>query len=154
MLILKTFLEQFNVTNVINLEDILIINENYFLITKKQKEITQLQKKPVFIGNCLGRKKGNTFYPSTAFLDIISKTYEKQIIIDPKTEWLFICGRDIFQTTEEKGNPQDNDVILVMNRFKECIGIANYTSNSSKKKPIKRLYDIGDYLRRERTKKL
>jgi len=147
MLTLKEFLRNFA-----TLEDFVQIKEYYFVLTKKQKEL--LPKKPLFIGNCLGKKKGNLFCPSVSLLDQIAARYQKAVFVDAKTEWLFICGRDIFSVQETKGNPQENDLVLVLNRFKECIGVAQYTANPNKNNPIKHIYDIGDYLRRERKRKL
>ena len=153
---LITLLETLNAQEALEKESLLQIQEQIFLITTRQREMYTCQnKKPFFAGNCLGRKKGDFFYPSVWLLDIISKYTSKKIIVDKKTEWLFVCGRDIFSgILDVQGNPQEKDLVLVLNQFKECIGIAHYMTNPTKKKPITHVYDIGDYLRRERTKKL
>lgn len=147
MLTLKEFLKNFT-----DLEGFVQIREFYFVLTKKQKEL--LPKKPVFIGYCLGKKKGSQFLPSVGWLDQIAVQYQKAVMVDAKTEWLFICGRDIFNVQEVLGSPEENELVLVLNRFKECIGIAQYTTSPNKKNPIRHVYDIGDYLRRERKRKL
>lgn len=147
MLTLKEFLKNFS-----SLENFVQIREFYFMLTKKQKEL--LSKKPVYIGNCFGKKKGNLFCPSVNLLDDIAARYDKCIFVDAKTEWLFICGRDIFNVQEVLGSPEENELVLVLNRFKECIGMAQYTTSPNKKNPIRHVYDIGDYLRRERKRKL
>jgi len=151
-----SFLESFGVKDVIQKEDLLVIQENVFLVSAKQREIfTSAKKKPVFVGNCLGRKKGELFFPSVWFLEVLSKHVQKKIVVDKKTEWLFICGRDIFNgVVDVQGSPQDDEIVLVLNQYKECMGLARFASSPTKKNPIKNVYDVGDYLRRERTRKL
>ncbi len=151
----QDFLKQFNCSDVFDSSDILFIKEQVFLVTAKQREIfSSAKKKPIFVGNCLGRKKGDLFLPSVWLLDVLSKHAQKKIVVDKKTEWLFICGRDIFSgIVEVQGSPQDEEYVLVFNKFKDCVGIACYAANPTKKKPIRHVYDVGDYLRRERTRK-
>ncbi len=150
---LKEFLKSFGVEDMIRTEDVVQIKEFYFTLNRQQKELLQ-HTRPVFIGYCLGKKKGQQFCPSVCLMDFISGRYEKKIVVDAKTEWLFICGRDIFNMQEVLGSPQDNDLVLVLNRFKECIGIGQHSTDPNKKNPIKHVYDIGDYLRRERKRKI
>jgi len=150
---LGKFLKLFNAEDVVLMDDVVQIKEFYFTLTLAQKDLLS-HSKPIYIGYCLGKKKGQQFCPSICLLDFISGRYEKQVVVDAKTEWLFVCGRDIFSVTCVKGNPSEGDLVLVMNQHQECIGIASYAGNPSKKTPIKHVYDIGDYLRRERTRKL
>ena len=90
------------------------------------------------------KKKGNLFCPSVSLLDQIAARYQKAVFVDAKTEWLFICGRDIFSVQETKGNPQENDLVLVLNRFKECIGVAQYTANPNKNNPWIHKFIVSD----------
>ncbi len=152
MLELKTFLKNFNAEDLLEMSNVVQLKEFYFTLNRQQRTI--LATKPVFIGYCLGKKKGNSFCPSVSLLDYISLRNVKKIIVDEKTEWLFICGRDIFNIQQALGSPQEKDNVLVLNRFKECIGIAQYTATPSKRNPVRHIYDIGDYLRRERKRKL
>ena len=78
------------------------------------------------------------------------------IIVNKKTAWLFICGRDILQQgILEKNNLKKGDYTLVMNEYNECLGFGKIMHNlrgvpDSTKIAVKNILDIGDFLRREK----
>lgn len=78
------------------------------------------------------------------------------MVIDEKTEWLFICGRDIFKRgiIEIKGSKRKSNYTLILNQHDECLGFGKILhnideENNKKKVVVKNISDIGDFLRRE-----
>ncbi len=79
------------------------------------------------------------------------------IIVDKKTAWLFICGRDVFKQGILKlmGTKRKGDYTLVLNEHKECLGFGKilhdiHKEREANKVVVKNILDIGDFLRRER----
>jgi ribosome biogenesis protein Nip4 len=77
------------------------------------------------------------------------------VVVDEKTEWLFICGRDIFKqgVIRLQGSRRKGDYTLVLNRHRECLGFGKILFDLSGEREgvvIKNIFDIGDFLRRER----
>jgi ribosome biogenesis protein Nip4 len=77
--------------------------------------------------------------------------------VDAKTEWLFICGRDIFKQgiTEITGSKRKGTHTLILNQNGECLGFGKILRDpkeeKSRRQPtIKNIADIGDFLRREK----
>ncbi len=125
-------------------EDIITEDNKFYLLPKDVRELKNTISRSVFsAGSFLGEKKKGDFYPSFPLIELLSKESNKKIIVDKKTEWLFICGRDIFtksisEQTTEKG------VAFVYNKRDELLGIAKFNG-----KEVTNLLDRGDYLRRE-----
>jgi len=92
-------------------------------------------------GTPLGEQK-KTFQPSLALLDHIAKTTERKIIINKKSAWLFLCGRDVFKTGITKTGPEG--LVIVQNKHRETLGYGIH-----QKGEIKNLLDKGHFLRRE-----
>jgi ribosome biogenesis protein Nip4 len=104
--------------------------------------------RPLFSGKCIAHERGKTIVPSVDFLQEIAKKAKRHVIVNSKGEWLFICGRNLAgKYIVGHNNPQNGDRVVVMNEHKECIGYGEMG------KEIKRVYDIGDLLRRERRPK-
>ena len=87
---------------------------------------------------------------------MLAESKANRIVVEKKSAWLFICGRDIFQKgiisacgSYEKGNH-----VLVMNEYGDCLGFGRIVSslNRSMKREVavKNVSDIGDFLRREK----
>ena len=62
---------------------------------------------------------------------------------------MFICRRDVFAKSIVKSEDA-SDFVLIMNEYGECLGFGQVIDLSSKKVAIKRMYDVGDFLRREK----
>ena len=82
-------------------------------------------------------------------LDLLAKNSKKKVWLTEKGAWLFICRRDIFAKSIAKSEDA-SDFVLILNEYDECLGFGQVIDLSSKKVAIKRMYDIGDFLRRER----
>lgn len=132
----------------ISLENVFQIGKSYYRRSSLlKKEVDSLDEYPMSAGLFLGEEQKSGFVPSPNLLNLINKQSSKHIILNEKSAWLFVCGRDVFlegvvQDCFEKG------VVLVLNEQKEVLGIA-----MKKGKEYKNIYDIGILLRREQRKK-
>ncbi len=110
------------------------------------KVVDAMDEYPTSAGLFLGEIQKNIFIPSPNLLNIIALHSTKRIILNEKSAWLFVCGRDIFiegvvERSFEKG------AVLVLNEQREILGTAIKDG-----KNYKNLYDIGSMLRREQKK--
>lgn len=115
-------------------------NTYYF---KSQNQIEQAISQGLPLGTT-----GKYFKPSLYLLEILSKKSTNKILINDKAEWLFLCGRDVFQESITSDNSK-TDLLLVQNQRNENLGLGKKTWKG-KKLIIKNIMDRGDFLRRER----
>ena len=110
-------------------------------------------------GAYLGAVKSNSFFPSFLLLAMIGEHKANKLVVDKKTGWLFICGRDVFkQGIGKVSHLKKGDYTLVMNGYNECLGFGKVIHNLSeeldnKEVAVKNVLDIGDFLRREKRQK-
>ena len=142
---LDEFLKPFGIKKKIDTQ---IVNRSYFIVKDRQF----LGKNPAYSGECIAHIRGPVLIPSIDFLQQIGKESRRHVIINPKAEWLFICGRDIFtKGITAHNNPEVGDRVVILNQHKECLGYGDMTAPfTDTRVVIKRLFDIGDLLRRER----
>ena len=70
-------------------EDLIVKKENrYFLLNKKLKGL--ITKDFFYAGLYLGKVRNKRFFPSFNFLNMIAEKRSNKVIVDKKTEWLFI----------------------------------------------------------------
>ena len=150
---LKDFVRQFGGS--ISLDESLIVKKEnrYFLINEKLKKL--ITKDFFYVGTYLGKTKNGKFFPSFSLLEMIAERKANKIIVDKKTEWLFICGRDIFKQGIIKvtGSKRKGNYTLVLNQNGECLGFGRILCDLDKMKKgvvVKNILDIGDFLRREK----
>ncbi|PVX24180.1 MAG: hypothetical protein CW716_10620 [Candidatus Bathyarchaeum sp.] len=123
-------------------------------MSKKLKQ--QAPKGFFYAGTYLGAVKGASFFPSFLLLAMIAETKANKIVVEKKTAWLFICGRDIFKKGILKdGNLKKGEFTLVLNEHNECLGFGKMVLNlraeiDLSKTAVKNILDIGDFLRREK----
>jgi ribosome biogenesis protein Nip4 len=139
----------------ITLDETLIVKEQgrYFLLTENLKQLAS--KGFFYAGTYLGKAKDGKFFPSFTLLGIIAQKEANKIVVDKKTEWLFICGRDVFKQgiTKATGSTKKNDCALVLNSYGECLGFGKILHNLDGKRgglAVENILDIGDFLRREK----
>ena len=149
------FTAQFKAT--INLNEKLVVKrkKRYFLLNKNLK--SHLHEDYYYIGIYLGKTKEGRFFPSFNLLAMMARGRARKIVVDRKTEWLFICGRDIFKrgilrTTDSM---RKGDYTLVVNQHGECLGFGRLLCNvdeevDRQKVIVRNISDVGDFLRRER----
>lgn len=106
------------------------------------------QRKPHSKGLFLGQ--GRKFVPSLALLRILATTSKRKAFIESnKTEWLFICGRDVlpgnFRSELTEG------LVLVQNNSDENLGLGRIAQGRDGL-IIKNILDRGNYLRHDTIK--
>ncbi len=134
-------------------EQVVKQHDRYFLLNQTVKGI--VRKEFVYAGIYLGKSKGPKFFPSFDLLDILSVGKSNKIIVDGKTAWLFICGRDIFRKgiLSYKGSSQKGRHTLILNEYNECLGFGRIIRSLDDVKDglsVKHVSDVGDFLRREK----
>ena len=152
---IKDFVGQFRAS--IALDESLIIKKKnrYYLLNENLKK--QMQQDFFYAGVYLGKLKGAIFFPSFLLLTMMAESKANKIVVDKKTAWLFICGRDIFKQGILKlnGTKRKGDYTLILNEHNECLGFGKILRNIRKetvanKVVVKNILDIGDFLRREK----
>jgi len=130
--------------------------KRYFLLNQKLKGLTEKYGGWIYAGTYLGKVgRGEVFHPSFQLLFMIADKAKNRIVIDDKTAWLFVCGRDIFKEgiLKIEGSRRKGDYTLVFNKHGECLGYGLIVTNLDLLQSglaVKNLLDIGDFLRRER----
>jgi ribosome biogenesis protein Nip4 len=126
----------------------------YFLLNEKLKSL--IAENFFYAGVYLGEIKNEKFFPSFILLRMIAAEEKiNKIVVDEKTAWLFICGRDIFKRGILKtlGSKKEGAYTLILNQYGECLGFGRITHNLDQEKrgvAVKNIFDIGDFLRREK----
>lgn len=149
----EVFASRFGSKIAFNPELIIEKGQRYYLLNPRLRKI--LQGDFYNVGLYLGKVKNGVFFPSFNLLNLLVKLSANKIIVNGKAAWLFICGRDVFQTGILKvmGSKRKGDVTLVMNEFGECLGFGKITGGFDGlegKVAVKDVLDIGDFLRREK----
>ena len=151
---LKEFVAQFRASIPLDESHIVRNRNRYYLLPKKLKQ--QAPQGFFYAGAYLGAVKGSSFFPSFLLLSMVAERKAKKLVVDKKTSWLFICGRDIFKQGILKGdNLKKGDYALVLNERNECLGFGKIMLNlreesDTTKVAVKNILDIGDFLRREK----
>jgi ribosome biogenesis protein Nip4 len=151
---IKEFVAQFRASIPFDENHIVRNRNRYYLLSKKLKQ--QAPQGFFYAGAYLGAVKGSSFFPSFLLLSMVAERKAKKLVVDKKTSWLFICGRDIFKQGILKGdNLKKGDYALVLNERNECLGFGKIMRNlreesDTTKVVVKNILDIGDFLRREK----
>ncbi len=110
-----------------------------------------------FAGEFLGKVKDGRFFPSFILLSkLAEKGSANRVVVDKKTGWLFICGRDVFKKGVLKtyGSVNRKSFVLVVNEFGDCLGFGRIASDfdqaGKNEVVVQNVSDVGDFLRRER----
>ncbi len=127
----------------------------YFLVNKRLKPFARNDF--FYVGSYLGKFKKGVFFPSFILLGMLAEGRANKIVLDDKSAWLFIVGRDVFKRgiVKVSGAGRKGDYVLTMNRHRECLGFGRVMRNLDQVKGenevvVKNISDIGDFLRRER----
>ncbi len=155
---ISDFVKKFN-TNISLNEKLVVRRKNrYYLLNENLRRL--IMKEFFYAGTYLGKERDRTFFPSFNLLALIAEKKANKMTVDEKTEWLFICGRDVFKQgiLDIKGSKKGGTHTLVLNQHGECLGfgrlVKNLDEKQAKNQPtIRSIADIGDYLRRERPAK-
>jgi ribosome biogenesis protein Nip4 len=135
-------------------EDFVLKKQNrYYLVSESLKKI--LSNDFFYTGIFLGRTVGSKLSPGFELLRFLAETKANKIVVDKKTEWLFICGRDVFKQGIVKviGSIRKGEHVLVMNKHDECLGYGRILCDLNDEKrglAVGNILDVGDFLRREK----
>ena len=153
MKLINEFVSRFGVSISLN-ENLVVKRKNrYFLLSKELKKLARGSF--FYAGIYLGKIKGGKFFPSFNLLRMIAEKEANKIIVDEKTAWLFICGRDIFKRgiIRVVGSGRKGSFTLVLNQDGACLGFGKILTSLDEEREsvaVKNVLDIGDFLRRER----
>ncbi len=155
MVELKDFVRQFTRQDILKDMNIMKLGREFYHVPADLSAVVKRsQVRPEFAGTLLAAQRGGEgLRPSSQLLDILVGTDAKRVIVTRQAEWLCICGRPplLSSVVDKKGDPQRGDVVLIMNMDGECIGYGKLNDSWGRKTGIiTLLYDIGDFLRRER----
>lgn len=127
------------------------MRNQFFLADSGLLEIkNKINEEPFALGTFLGEVRKNNFCPSIALLDMLSKISDRKVFVNERAEWLFLCGRDLFEEGIVKKNA-DKGFVLVQNKIDENLGYGEIVSG---KIAVKNFLDKGDFLRRESPERL
>jgi len=125
--------------------------DRYFFI---DNALEKLPGNFVYAGVFLGKTVKSKFSPGFELLRMIAGTEANRVVVDGRTEWLFVCGRDIFKQGIIRilGSGRKGDHVLVMNDHLECLGYGIIVVDLDKVQrglAVQNILDVGDFLRRE-----
>jgi ribosome biogenesis protein Nip4 len=150
---IKDFARQFGAS--ISLDESLVVRKEsrYFLINEELKKL--IAKDFFYAGTYLGKTKNGKFFPSFNLLSMIAEKKANKVLVDKKTAWLFVCGRDIFKQGIMRviGTKRKGDYTLILNHYSECLGFGRILHDLDEEKgglAVRNISDVGDFLRREK----
>ena len=155
MKLIEDFVDRFK--TIVSLDESLIVRkqDRYFLVAGKLRGL--VQEDFFYAGTYLGKVKHGIFFPSFILMAMLAEKESNKIVVDDKTAWLFICGRDVFRRGIQNvsGSVRKGDYALIVNRHSECLGFGRILHNidevrEKSKVVVKNVSDIGDFLRREK----
>lgn len=137
----------------INIDERLLVEADgrYFLLSTNLRRL--LRPGFFFVGIYLGKYRRGRFFPSFSLLKMVAFGGGRSVVVDERSEWLFVCGRDVFQkgVVEVRGEVSEGDLVLIMNSHDECLGFGR-ALGSLGQVAVRNISDVGDFLRRERHK--
>jgi ribosome biogenesis protein Nip4 len=154
---LSVFIGRFTANKVIDESMLIHQGREWFLVPKHVRSVLQhARKRSVHCGILLAAEWGGPegIKPGIHLLDLLAKQPDaKTVMVNDKAEWMTVCGRPplLDNVIANDNHAQKDDLVLVLNKHKECIGYGDVHDGWTAKNGIIRLhFDIGDFLRRER----
>ena len=151
MRLLKKFLEGVGSSLGVDEERLLRINNRRFTVGDDLGEYIFRRDSLVYVGKLLGKDR-RLFQPSPALLQELASEEGplNRVHVNRETGWLFVCGRDVFEESimRREGEFEEGTLSLVM-LDGDCLGYGR-VEDFKGKMILKNLFDIGDFLRRER----
>lgn len=143
-------IKKFTDNEILDFSKVMKIGDEFYFVEQRLRHWQgRSNLLPAYIGVYLGKKDK----PSIFLLQELAKHAEKKVWVNEKGEWMFICGRDILgqSLTKKAEGIMKDDLVLVLNKYDECIGYGTFMDDAKPKKAaVQRFFDIGDFLRRER----
>jgi ribosome biogenesis protein Nip4 len=126
------------------------LNNRRFAVSEEVAAHIRDRGRMVYAGKLLGRTKGE-FIPSAALLRELGVVQgPNKLWVDERVGWLFVCGRDIFAENilKSEGEVKEGTCLLVM-MGGDCLGYGKIEKRDGKM-IVANIFDVGDFLRRER----
>jgi len=95
----------------------------FYLLSKALKET--VSQDFFYAGTYLGKIRQGVFFPSFNLLAMIAKRKEaNKVMVDERSEWLFIVGRDLFKRgiLRASGSQKKGAYTLIVNQQDESLG--------------------------------
>lgn len=149
------FIKKFTDKPLLKEEKVSCKSNNFYLINPLQKSlISSFHERPFSMGVFLGTASKPIFIPSFQLLDILLANTEKKVILKLRSSWLFVCGRDILIKGISDYSPdlKPGDLVLLESPNGECLGFGEW--KGEKNLAVRHILDRGDFLRREKKRKL
>lgn len=145
---LKEFLARFEITDE---KKAVLLGRSYF----EKVDESLIRKRPLYSGKCVAHIRGESIIPSVDFLQEVGRKAKYKVTLSKEGEWLFICGRDVFgKSIIKHNNPPLGARVVIVTENKECLGYGDVVAPLEEKKVvIRRIFDLGDLLRRERSQR-
>ncbi|MDK2783435.1 MAG: ribosome subunit biosis protein [Thermococcaceae archaeon] len=127
--------------------DVYAVNEEVW------KKIENLRIKPYAFGTFVGTIKVDEnlvekFYPNIEFFYFVEIT-KNYAILKPKTAFLFTTGKDVPREGVKEYSWQGSKKLVILNEDGIILGLG-LINPKSKKKFIKNITDVGEFLRRHK----
>jgi len=147
--LLRRLLRELNSTYRQEEADVVRINDKYFTLSPTLRDGLKARKGLVYAGRYLGRDR-RLFQPSAPLLEALAgEPGTRKVHVGRDAAWLFACGRDLFEESVEKAEPElilgAHYLVVYGGR---CVGYGRYET-AGDRHIIRNLFDIGDFLRRE-----
>ena len=153
--VITNFAAQFGLQVAFNPDLVIEKNGRFYLINECLLPLVRHDF--FYIGVFLGKAKEGKFFPSFNLLSMLAKEGGNRVVLDRKSAWLFICGRDVLAKSILRihGSAKKNTNTLVLNEFGECLGFGRIVGKlsgdgKSDEIAVRNVSDVGDFLRRER----
>ena len=153
--VITNFAAQFGLQVAFNPDLVIEKNGRFYLVNECLKPL--IRHDFFYVGVFLGKAKEGKFFPSFNLLSILAKESGNRVVLDRKSAWLFICGRDVLAKSILRihGSAKKNTNTLVLNEFGECLGFGRIVGKlsgdgKSDELAVRNVSDVGDFLRRER----
>ncbi|MFH1071871.1 MAG: hypothetical protein V1743_00400 [Nanoarchaeota archaeon] len=148
---IKKFVRQFVDKHRFDFTDVHKLGRKYFLIHKQLLEMKGKINKDIYAAGLFLGEDRQEFKPSPALIEMIAEKSTRKAVINKNSEWLFLCGRDVFSTSVIASAVNDG-LVLVQNEEDENLGYGKIIRKGNSLW-IKNLLDRGSYLRQEQAKK-
>jgi ribosome biogenesis protein Nip4 len=126
------------------------LNDKRFVVSPEIAAKIHDRGRMVYAGKLLGRTK-KEFMPGSSLLRELGKIEgPNKVWVDDRVGWLFVCGRDIFEESiiRAKGVLEEGAYFLVM-LGEDCLGYVRIQTQDGKML-LRNIFDLGNFLRRER----
>ena len=98
----------------------------------------------------LGQASAHGFHASIALLEML-RSSKNRVMVSSEGEWMFICGRDVFESNISRDDHRSSPFLVVNDRY-EVIGLGSFYEKKGRRF-LKPILDRGDFLRREERRK-